>query len=737
MQSDPDLAARLDDLTRRIDAIERLLALRSGGIPRKDEPAERAALSPAPPPRRARPPVLPLRTLAAREEPTRVDIERFVGARVFAVLGALVVVAGAALFLKLAWDQGWFNLLTDAGKCIGAAAFGFALLGVGEVARRKWGAWASIGCTGAGVGVLYASAYAAYGVFGLVGHAAGFALLAASAALGIATGARARQASIAALSMIGALVVPLLFSEVESSPVVLPAYLLMLLVVGLGLSAWLGRGFTWLRGIAWWGAVLLGGLWTVEEGEQRLGLVLVFLGGVWALVHAELVASAARRGLGAERPGAVVPLAWRATRPVALALSTSAWATVLAVWALRVNGVSEWLAPAVGALASGAVSLWLGEGLGVLRLRPVGARQRLAALMAVQAGAFLIAAVALGLADWAQVVAWFGLGACAVGLGRWLRARGLDFYGLCVLMIGAGRLLLHDRFFTDTAATGTLMQGLFVTQWTRLALAGAGAWIVSAALLRRDDDPWRVWLGAARSAVGAGVAMVMLSVVHERSEWASVCSAWLAVSVLVFSAHWAAGWVGARVGAVLVALSAVIPWLLAYPGEGWDGFDARIGLHPGLGAAGLIVAALLGASAVVRRRGDGGEFGGAVAGLGFASAGLLALGATSLEVARAAETLTSEVTAQRAAVSIWWGLFAVGLLAFGLVRRSGPVRYAGLGLLGVATTKAVLFDLQGVPAAWRVASFLSLGLLMLGVGLVYARRAARERAAGAESEGAE
>jgi len=725
MTHDPDLAARVDDLSRRIEAIERVIAGRSEAVRRTFEPVRRE-----PAPVRVRAPLAP--AAKAKTDPTGEQIERFVGARVFAVLGALVVVAGAALFLKLAWDQGWLNLIPDVAKCLASGAFGALLLGVGELARRKWGAWASIGCTGAGVGVLYATAYAAYGVFGLVGHATGFALLAASAALGIATGARARQASIAALSMIGALLVPLFFVDVPTGAYVLPSYLLMLLVVGLALSAWLGRGFAALRAVAWWGVVLLGASWVQEWGRERLWLPLVFLGAAWALVHAELVVSAVRRGLGAEGPAAVVPLAWRATRPVALALSTSAWATVLAVWVLGRHGVEQWFAPAAGAAACAALALWLGDGLSVLRLRPTGARDRLAALMAVQAGAFVIAATALGLADWAQVVAWFGLGACAVGLGRWLRARGLDFYGLCVLMIGAGRLLLHDRFFTDTAASGLVWRGLFVSDWTRLALAGAGAWIVSGALLRREDDPWRVWLAAARGAVGVGVALVMLSVLHERSEWASVCLTWLAVSALVFAAHWVARWACARVGAILVALCAVVPWMLAYPMERWDSFDAALGLHPGLGLAGLVVAMLLVTGIVVRRRGDGGEFGAVLGAAGIVAAGVVALGATSLEVARAAETLTSEVTAQRAAVSIWWGLFAVGLLVFGLVRRLGPVRYAGLGLLGVATLKAVLFDLQGVPAGWRVASFLSLGVLMLGVGLVYARSAARGREAARE-----
>lgn len=54
-----------------------------------------------------------------------------------------------------------------------------------------------------------------------------------------------------------------------------------------------------------------------------------------------------------------------------------------------------------------------------------------------------------------------------------------------------------------------------------------------------------------------------------------------------------------------------------------------------------------------------------------------------------------------------------------------PLRWTGLALLAVATAKAVILDLAGVDPAWRVASFLGLGLLMIGVGTWYLRAVAR------------
>jgi uncharacterized membrane protein len=103
----------------------------------------------------------------------------------------------------------------------------------------------------------------------------------------------------------------------------------------------------------------------------------------------------------------------------------------------------------------------------------------------------------------------------------------------------------------------------------------------------------------------------------------------------------------------------------------------------------------------------------------------LLLSSTSLEIARIAGVMSSEPTARRAAVSIWWGLVAVGLIVAGFWRKIPAARHVGLGLLAVATAKAMVFDLSTVPPIWRVASFVGLGLLMLGVAVGYARASAR------------
>ncbi len=73
------------------------------------------------------------------------------------------------------------------------------------------------------------------------------------------------------------------------------------------------------------------------------------------------------------------------------------------------------------------------------------------------------------------------------------------------------------------------------------------------------------------------------------------------------------------------------------------------------------------------------------------------------------------------ALSILWSV--VGGLAFvgGIFLRSAVLRLAGLALLGLATTKVFLYDLSSLDAAYRVASFIGLGLLLLFSSWAYQR----------------
>ncbi|MCA9292377.1 MAG: DUF2339 domain-containing protein [Phycisphaerales bacterium] len=744
-----EILARLDALHRRVAALEHRLAKLT------ESPAQAQSLEaprPTPePPRTVDPPPTDLPPAAIETAPrpdaaaaraahkraaleraftkppepatsAPFSVERLVGGRVFGVVGAFVIVIGVALGLKLAWDEGWLDLIPNNFKCIISALFGFTLLGAGELARRKWGAIASIGCSVAGIGVIYAASYAAYGAFQLVPHEVGFVLLAASAALGVVVGARAKLASVAALSLVAGYAVPLFFLNVEQSPIVLPTYLLALLTCGLALSAWRGGRFQFLRTLCWWFTIFFGAAAALAAIKTPY-ISLTFLAAAWFLVHAELTASASKSRLTPMRLSleAKNALAWRAMRPLMCSFGTTAWATFLAAVTLDHAGYIVWHAPAAAFFITALAALTFGSHMRVLRDAPTTDLERLAAIFVMQAGALLISAIALALTGQLEVVAWLAMGVAAALAGKWMRARALVYYGMIVLAIATTRLVTYDWLFSAINAKGYNLGGLVFTTWTGLAAITGCCWITVALVLRETTNAGRRAL--AIFAASLGVALCFGSLLHNDVIVLALSIAWLFMSFILFGAGLLLRGVALDRLALAGTALAAGAWALAHPFSSWASSDAALLAHPGLWHALFIVAgAAVMASVLIRRRIEADAI---VAAIAFCFAGLLALASTSLEVARVAEVMTDEQTSRRAAVSIWWGLCAVALLVTGFWRRWAPVRHVGLGLLALATAKAVVFDLQGVDQAWRVGSFLSLGLLMLGVGLAYARLSAR------------
>ncbi|MDG2020909.1 MAG: DUF2339 domain-containing protein [Phycisphaerales bacterium] len=74
-----------------------------------------------------------------------------------------------------------------------------------------------------------------------------------------------------------------------------------------------------------------------------------------------------------------------------------------------------------------------------------------------------------------------------------------------------------------------------------------------------------------------------------------------------------------------------------------------------------------------------------------------------------------------AALSVFWGLYAIGLVIAGFVRDVPVIRHIGLGLLGVTLLKFLVIDLSRAATIWRVLSALGVGLLMVATSMLYVR----------------
>jgi uncharacterized membrane protein len=75
--------------------------------------------------------------------------------------------------------------------------------------------------------------------------------------------------------------------------------------------------------------------------------------------------------------------------------------------------------------------------------------------------------------------------------------------------------------------------------------------------------------------------------------------------------------------------------------------------------------------------------------------------------------------AEHWAYSFGWLMLGIAYLAYGIWRGAGVARLASAILVLLAVIKVFLFDLAGLTGLWRALSFITLGGVLIGIGLAY------------------
>jgi uncharacterized membrane protein len=248
---------------------------------------------------------------------------------------------------------------------------------------------------------------------------------------------------------------------------------------------------------------------------------------------------------------------------------------------------------------------------------------------------------------------------------------------------------------------------------------GATAWVVGAALvyvvlgaallrgrISREIAALLIGIGAALAAIGMALAL----------DGPALVAGWAAESVLL-------GWVGRRTGDVradfgaavfltLAALHVIVqeapPKALAYGLES----PARAVV-----ALVLVLAAAAANAVMLDRSGRTRE-----SGWMWEATAVWAVYLGSVVVVDAAGAQSGSIVQHaQLALSAFWAVLGFGALLAGLVRDVRALRLGGLALLGLAVAKVFVVDLAALQSIWRVASFLALGLLLLGGAFAYQR----------------
>ncbi len=78
-------------------------------------------------------------------------------------------------------------------------------------------------------------------------------------------------------------------------------------------------------------------------------------------------------------------------------------------------------------------------------------------------------------------------------------------------------------------------------------------------------------------------------------------------------------------------------------------------------------------------------------------------------------------SAQQLALSLFWTVYAMASICVGIWKRVRTVRLFAMGLLYISIGKVFLFDLRNLETLYRIASFFTLGVILLLVSLLYTR----------------
>jgi uncharacterized membrane protein len=637
------------------------------------------------------------------------DLEQRIGARWATWVGIVAILVGVALFLKWAFDTA---LLGPAARVALGLVAGLVMLAGGLLLRRRRDVpYLSEGLAGGGLGVLYLSLFAAHALYGLVRPTPAFVALFAVTLLGTAVAVASNRLVTAVLAVLGGLLTPVLLQVERPDERNLLAYLLVL--DGLVLLAARFRTWPSLNRLAWLGSALLvlPTLQREPEAPRPLArllllsaLFLIFL--VVPLFRDRVVP--AGTGRPADRIDLVLVVANAAAYFWAVYVTLEAWRpSWKAPYALGLAVLYRLVAADYGSrVPDDRATVDLHEGVSWTFLTlavPLALDDQWVTLAWAVQGVMLLW---LASRSPAPVAAWAGLAALLLAA---VRAVGLDAYWSADMRPVWNRaFLVHLLVVVALAVGGGLggrALGLVRARWTPARLR-ATLWVAAVATLavqlwREPSGQWPAVLLIAELVVVGLLARVS-------SSPAFVVATPLLVGVVLVRVLGVDDELARRAAGSLVSLPLLVRVAACAAIGLAGGALARSTVTPWTGAVGR---ALSGA------------------------AGLALLFVLSVNWTRYLET---RVAAARTAgrnqlvgelrwhaqvgLSLLWTLYAAAALAWGFLRSNRAIRYAALALFGLTVIKVFAVDLGAVRTAYRILSFLVLGVVLLLVSLAYQKR---------------
>ena len=431
-----DRLSRLQDevqrLTVRVAELEKLVAR-----PQREQPPPSLAAGP-------RPFAAPARE-RAKPPPAARDLEAEIGGNWLNRIGAIVLILGAAFFLKYAIDNRWIN---ESARIILGLAVGLALMfGSERLHRRGLGSYAQ-GLAGAGIAILYLSIYAAFAFYRLVPQSYAFAFMFLVTIAAGAVAVRHNALSMAILGIIGGFLTPVLVRQPGGggggAGAEVLSYIAVLDLGVLGVTYYKNwRELNLLSG-AGTVAIFAGWYWTGEA--MTLGAIMLFL----TIFYAIFASQSFVQNVVARRP-----MNWADLALVILTPILYFWAS----YSLLRPGYYVYLG--LFALAICAVYLWFSQRVQLADYED----RKLRLLFLVIAAGFLTIAIPIQLHGRWVTIGWAAEAAIIAAIGFYLDSARTRYVAAVLYGLAAIRLLTIETEYyyvvTQTEAGRPFLNGTF------------------------------------------------------------------------------------------------------------------------------------------------------------------------------------------------------------------------------------------------------------------------------------
>ncbi|MBL9147688.1 MAG: DUF2339 domain-containing protein [Phycisphaerae bacterium] len=378
---------------------------------------------------------------------TPVNIERFLGAKVAAWAGAVVVLLAVGIFLKFAYDQGWLRLLSGEARLAMSYAFAAVLIVAGEVILRRVGRLASVGFFAGGIGTLYLATLAGRWPLDVLSPTTSLVLATVVVLVSVALTYRTKMVAVGVVSILGGYVSPFVLNVVATDGLLVPVHFTLLLVIGLGLAGLAPKPFGALRFVTIVLHLLAGAFWFFGVGWNSPALAIIVFAIWWSITVAEAVHTTLRGRSPRACAGGLLAMSLAVASVGAIgAASTTTWtdafsyvplalAVLTGALIVQFGGGISALQP-VAAAAGGGVSEAPDEVTDDER-RIVAATRTLGIVLWAQFGVLLVGGVGVFLRHGALALAWAAVAVMALELAHRLRAFGMAAFGAVTLALAA------------------------------------------------------------------------------------------------------------------------------------------------------------------------------------------------------------------------------------------------------------------------------------------------------------